>query len=744
MASLQMSIHLRSNLVDIGINSTYWTMNNSFCSSCQIQADKSAYWTPLLYYWNDNGTFTEVPHSGSVVYYLGRGPGSNNLTTFPPGLKMLSGSQATRAYDNTTMTWGNATYPGRPIADRVSFACLTEGAEPPNQPYMYNATQCINGMRAQITFQSCWNGVDLYKTDNSHVAYLSQIDNGVCPPGYPYQFPTIFLETDYAPSQVAGAHNDSRFVFAQGDPTGFGFHADFLNGWNITALTEAIDQCIINNQLESGVVDYCPPLEIYNTDGAGTICPPRAPEINETVTGTLDKLPGCITVVYGPDSATSADTTCNSSVVRPAVFHTVDTVSEPTLYPTAGQAFGDENNVYVGCFNDSASGIRTLNALSTTNYSVMTIEWCQEYCARNGYRLSGTEYTQECHCDNELNPTAVNNIDTPYAVGVTNNNVSSSCTWNCGGTLTDGGVQELCGGYGYISVYNNTNATYYGLPFNGTGYSAGNAEGYEPAAPFASNYIGCYTDYQRGSSGAYTRLLNAKDVDWQNMTIEICAEYCTGSNATYHYYGLEYSTQCWCGNTLALPNYLLNETTSPTNSSACSDRCLGNETEICGGSNALSVYNFTSYVAPSYTPAEGGKYGHVGCLLDPNNAGGRALQPGAMTNAHMTVDICIKYCLGKYYHYAGLEYGDECYCGNDAPAPGSSGQLTTCNVSQQMLCPGNGQEYCGGSGFMSLYYSTVLKARDAELSDGVEVGEARMDSEVIVGGLVLVDSESAN
>ena len=58
---------------------------------------------------------------------------------------MLSGDKAARSYDNVTMTYGTADYPGRHVADRISFACLQEQ---PNQeqPWMFN-TSCINGLR---------------------------------------------------------------------------------------------------------------------------------------------------------------------------------------------------------------------------------------------------------------------------------------------------------------------------------------------------------------------------------------------------------------------------------------------------------------------------------------------------------------------------------------------------------------------------------------------------------------------
>lgn len=153
---------------NIGINSTYQSMFNSECTSCEITADKSAYWTPTLYYSYPNGSFLEVGHNGGVAYYLGRGPNKDATVPFPKGLNILSGKQSARSYDNKTMTWGNATYPPRPIADRVSFACLDTDAIT-EKSYMHR-TECANGLRAQIHFQSCWNGKDLYLADNSHVS----------------------------------------------------------------------------------------------------------------------------------------------------------------------------------------------------------------------------------------------------------------------------------------------------------------------------------------------------------------------------------------------------------------------------------------------------------------------------------------------------------------------------------------------------------------------------------------------
>lgn len=140
---------------------------NSFCTSCEVTADKSAYWTPTLYYQFANGSFFEVPHDGIVAYYLGRGPNVGQTIPFPKGLQILSGDKSLRSYDNTSYTWGNDTYPPRPVADRVTFMCLGDDI---TESYSMNQTDCPDGLRAQIQFQSCWNGVDLYLADNSHVS----------------------------------------------------------------------------------------------------------------------------------------------------------------------------------------------------------------------------------------------------------------------------------------------------------------------------------------------------------------------------------------------------------------------------------------------------------------------------------------------------------------------------------------------------------------------------------------------
>lgn len=294
-----MTVHLASN---IDFNSDFQSLQKSNCTSCEISTDKSAYWTPILYYRHANGSFEEVPNEGMTIYYLGRGDNKTNIQPFPPGFRMLSGDPSARSYDTQNLIPGSK----RPKADRVSFACL-DTAPSKEQPGM-TRTSCINGLRAQIHFQSCWDGVNLYKPDNSHVEYMSDLDNGICPPTHKVPLLHLFYEVLYGVNNI---HQDGgNFTFSQGDNTGYGFHGDFLNGWDPATLQSAIKDCAATND---GTVGDCPAFKA--TDDPNHFaqnCPEQPPLIkDEPVHGMISKLPGCIKLTSGPAPAKAADMNCD-------------------------------------------------------------------------------------------------------------------------------------------------------------------------------------------------------------------------------------------------------------------------------------------------------------------------------------------------------------------------------------------------------------------------------------------------
>ena len=137
---------------------------------------------------------------------------------------MVAGDSGARSYNSITLTYQNK----RPVTDQISWLCIT--SSPTAETNALANTDCPFGLRAQIQMQTCWNGVDLYKLDNSHVAHLSGIDGGDCPPTHLYQFVHIFIETLYGVDDVPKEQGE-RFLRSTGDPTGYSLHVDFQNGW---------------------------------------------------------------------------------------------------------------------------------------------------------------------------------------------------------------------------------------------------------------------------------------------------------------------------------------------------------------------------------------------------------------------------------------------------------------------------------------------------------------------------------
>lgn len=54
-------------MVAFGVSSTYETLNASSCTSCEVTQDKSAYWTPALYFQHANGTTVMVEQVGGML-----------------------------------------------------------------------------------------------------------------------------------------------------------------------------------------------------------------------------------------------------------------------------------------------------------------------------------------------------------------------------------------------------------------------------------------------------------------------------------------------------------------------------------------------------------------------------------------------------------------------------------------------------------------------------------------------------
>ena len=89
-------------------------------------------------------------------------------------------------------------------------------------------------------------------------------------------------------------------------------------------------------------------------------------------------------------------------------------------------------------------------------------------------------------------------------------------------------------------------------------------------------------------------------------------------------------------------------------------------------------------------------------MSEPSNS--RVLANELESSTNMTVGRCLGECW--MYKYAGLEYGQECWCGNTLNFAGNSGATPGANVSESQcnkVCGGNSSEYCGAGVRLTLY-----------------------------------------
>jgi hypothetical protein len=69
------------------------------------------------------------------------------------------------------------------------------------------------------------------------MAYPSRTDIGDCPSTHPVRLPGVFFEAIYAVSQFPHGQGTQPFVLSNGDPTGYGFHGDFVSFYYIVKVS---------------------------------------------------------------------------------------------------------------------------------------------------------------------------------------------------------------------------------------------------------------------------------------------------------------------------------------------------------------------------------------------------------------------------------------------------------------------------------------------------------------------------
>ncbi|KAK5170882.1 uncharacterized protein LTR77_004026 [Saxophila tyrrhenica] len=227
---------------------TYESLQKSSCTNVGASngdsnmADKSIYWHPALYAEaSDNSGYIRIPTMGHKFYYKDVGSDMDKLASpfeFPHGFRMLAGNPFMRVAASDLQQQNVTQWM---CHDSSGSNQGTDGGFPDG------VTDCdaYPGFNGAIHFPHCWNGDDFNPADPAaHMSYPEgDVQSGPCPKSHPTRLPHIFVENQFDVHGMAGKFKTDTFTLAMGDPTGYGWHYDFFNGWDDGAIPELFKTC---------------------------------------------------------------------------------------------------------------------------------------------------------------------------------------------------------------------------------------------------------------------------------------------------------------------------------------------------------------------------------------------------------------------------------------------------------------------------------------------------------------------
>ncbi|OTA08586.1 hypothetical protein A9Z42_0002750 [Trichoderma parareesei] len=494
-------------------------------------------------------------------------------------------------------------------------------------------------------------------------------------------------------AECVGACKAGHYVYAGIEYGGECWCGDSFNAGSVRA---PISECGMT--CNDNLTEYCGGpnrLNVYKLDTSFISTTPSPSVGTATTTAPQSETATTIATTTALETTTAtAPTTVASSSPTP---------TGPVVNP------GQHGYSSIGCYTEATDARALANYVETDD---KTVGDCLGACSTYHYVYAGLEYGGECWCGDSLGKGSI-----PASI--------EDCSMTCNGNLT-----EFCGGPNRLNVYKLTKSPMSTTTISSTATSAPSVP--TPTGPAIKQHVRDYS-----FQGCWEEPVDARAIIEQmyaddSMSLEACADFCKG----YTYFGTEYGRECYCGN-------ILNERSKKAaNQDDCSFPCAGNDKEFCGAGSRLELYkvqkNATtssspsgsaattpvesttskSSAAPTPTPTgpviwQGNKiFTYYGCLSEPS--AGKLMDNQAYNNdTAMTPQMCLLHC--SEYKYAGVEYGQECWCGDSLNLAGWEGAVPGKNVTSSecdVVCPGNSTEYCGAGNRLQLYVKrTGLEVR---------------------------------
>lgn len=426
-------------------------------------------------------------------------------------------------------------------------------------------------MRADIHFPSCYNpaaGLDAYKT-NMQFPSTKNGNTGRpnCPEGWihtPHLFYEVYWNTQPFADLWTPGQGKQPWVLANGDPTGYSLHGDFISGWDVETLQQIIDNC---NAGDIGM-DSCPDLIGGKSDFSKScnipIPEPAGQLTNEVVTGIMDKLPGNNPVVgFGGTVAAAAaisSPTPSSSAAAAAVASSNTPASAAASAATKASSSKTDSGSYASADqgSSSSSAAAVVAAQSSDGITAPAVTFAPA--------AATTELTIKTTIIDDIVVTITQTVTRTaggafYQVPAATSVPSSPEV----GTTTQLSVTTTVIDDVVVTITQTVTRTHTA----GVSNSAATA-----VTTFTS--LGCYSD-------SSTRVLSGKEfvnIGDHQVTTTACIEYCDA--AGFSLAGTEWGKQCFCGNELVGSSKVPDDT--------CHMPCEGDSSQICGGDWALTLY----------------------------------------------------------------------------------------------------------------------------------------------------------
>ncbi|KAJ4335047.1 hypothetical protein N0V87_006437 [Didymella glomerata] len=394
----------------------------SSCTTARIKPDKSLYWRPTLY-WNGNNTgFYRVPENAAKIYYkFGDGSSWANVTEFPEDFNMIAGDPFKRADGSNPAG--------------IRWAChQPDGGSNDiySNGFPTGFQSCNYGFASEVTFPSCWNGKKLDPSNpNAHMAYPTNSGVGLenCPTTHrAARFPTIFIEFWYDISSFNGQYGSSSnpWVLSNGDPTGFGFHADFLNGWEKGVLGKATAEsggCNCGCGCGNDEMKQCFGSENVNDDDDSNF---KQCAASTSVTETkIEKLPGCNPVQSGPARATVASGAgCDATYPVASVTSAIASKASSVASGVASLVESAYSDIFSTTVPAGASVTASAYASSAAKSSSAAVSVS---LANKGY-ANGDGYDSYPTGEASSTPLAASSVSAPYPFPSGNSTIAPTAT----------------------------------------------------------------------------------------------------------------------------------------------------------------------------------------------------------------------------------------------------------------------------------------------------------------------------